>query len=63
MRHHRYQKEVAAARGVVDSVVSDTLKAALYSPMVEAEQAVASLLERFAKTAGAAADPPDGRRT
>jgi len=49
MRNARYQKDVAATRGVVESVVSDTLKAALYGPMVEAERALAQLLERFAE--------------
>jgi len=47
MRKARLQKEVAASRGVVESVVSDTLKAALYGPMLAAEQAVSELLRRF----------------
>jgi len=44
MRRARLQKEVAATRGVVESVVSDTLRSALYAPLREAERAVEILL-------------------
>jgi hypothetical protein len=47
MRHSRLQRDVAARRGVVESVVSDTLRAALYWPMIAVEESVAALLDRF----------------
>jgi hypothetical protein len=47
-RRARYQKDVARQRGVVDSVVSDTLRAALYGPVTDAEEAMTHLLARFA---------------
>ncbi len=47
-RRARYQKDVARQRGVVDSVVSDTLRAALYGPVTDAEEAMTRLLARFA---------------
>ena len=46
-RRARYQKDVARERGVVDSVVSDTLRAALYGPVTDAEDALTRLLDRF----------------
>jgi len=45
-RRARTQREVAAARGVHESAVSQALKAALHESLLEAEQAVTELLRR-----------------
>ena len=41
------QREVAAARGVHESSVSQALKAALHEPVLAAEHAVSAILERY----------------
>jgi hypothetical protein len=45
-RRARTQREVAAARGVNESAVSQALKAALHESLLEAESAAAELLRR-----------------
>jgi hypothetical protein len=45
-RRSRTQREVAAARGVNESSVSQALKAAMHEPVMEAEEAVVELLRR-----------------
>jgi hypothetical protein len=50
-RSARTQREVAAARGVHESAVSQALKAALYESLLEAEVAAADLLKRHGETA------------
>lgn len=51
VRRARSQKEVAAARGVTASTVSEALRAAHYAPMLEAEAAVRTILGRFDRSA------------
>ncbi len=49
MKEVGVQKEVASLRGVSTSVVSETLKAAQYKSVSEAENSVAILMQKFAQ--------------